>query len=397
MKKVFTKKLTNTQIKNLQSILELANEHFDYEYNKSVDKILNNYDELEFDNIRYSNKELLVKIINKFISIFPEFKQYPCSIYLHGSYSRLSFELYSDIDITLFYDSKYEDVFLPLEELLNNILIKCFNLGDRVKVHSFMMHLIELYDPIVCDEYVFDFGKFLTLYNFNEIDKDIYRTLYCAKDKDSFYKYINDKSEFIPNEYCFNFEKIYDNNYISPAIEEIELLKENNKDINKLNLHINNHIKLLKENLSYTLNGKGFNIKEYKTYIKINPLHQLYKTLSVVKKFLNYNNIRFIGLNVDILKENKLFEYLDKKICLKLKRVITHYLWCISKIRNLFKLENINFSTKNNVQLNDNELKKMYNNKYKDSYKRILKIRKKLYNLEIEVLKNIIRRTQCMI
>ncbi len=218
MKKVFNKKLTTIQIEKLKNILELANEHFDDEYDKSVNKVLNNYNELEFDNIRYSNKQLLLEIINKFISIFPEFKQYPCAIYLHGSYSRLSFELYSDIDITLFYDSKYEDIFLPLEELLNIVLIKCFNLGDRVKVHSFMMHLIELSDSINYHEYIFDFGTFSTSYNFNQIDKDIYRTLYCAKDKDSFYKYINDKTEFIPNEYCFNFEKIYDNNYISTTI-----------------------------------------------------------------------------------------------------------------------------------------------------------------------------------
>lgn len=397
MKKVFTKKLTDIQIKNLQSILELANEHFDEEYDKSVDNILNSYNEIGFDKIRYSNKQLLLKIINKFISIFPEFKQHPCAIYLHGSYSRLSFELYSDIDITFFYDTKYEDIFLPLEELLNIILIKCFNLGDRVKVHSFMMHLIELSDPIVCDEYVFDFGKASTSYNFNEIDKDIYRTLCCKKDKKSFYKYIYDKLEFIPNEYCFNFEKIYDNNYISATIEELELPKENSKDVDKLELCTNNHIKLLKENLLYKINSKSFNIKEYKTYIKINPLHQLYKTLSIIKKFLNYNNIRFIGLSINILKESKLFEYIDKKICLKLKRVITHYLWCISKIRNLFKLENINFSTKNNIQLSDRELKKMYNDKYKDNYKDLLKIRKKMYDLEIEILKNIIRRMQCMI
>lgn len=397
MKGNFTKKLTSIQIKELKNILDLASKHFDEDYDKSVDRILNNYDETGFNKIRYSNKLLLIKIIKEFVLIFKEFRQYPCAIYLHGSYSRLSFELYSDIDITLFYDSKYKNIFLPLEELLNLVLIKCFNLGDRVKVHSFMMHLIELSAPVVCDEYIFDFGEFSILYNFNEADKDIYRTLYCAKDKDSFYRYIKDKIEFVPEEYCFNFEKIYDNKYMSTTMKEIESIKWRDEDINKLQPYINNHIKLLKENLSYKINNKNFCIKEYKTYIKINPLRQLYKTLSIIKKFLNYNNVMFMGLNIDILKENKLFKYFNKAICLELKSVIIHYLWCISKIRGLFKMAGINFSTKNTMCLSDKELKKMYHGEYRDKYESILEIRDKMYNLEIKILEDIVRRLECTI
>ena len=101
--------------------------------------------------------------------------------------------------------------------------------------------------------------------------------------------------------------------------------------------------------------------------LKVKNLGFIYKTLSLIRRYLFMNEIPVNGLDF--------FEIFDKQEFIKLfsseelenvKTNIFRYLWQLSRLENLFISSNINFSSRNYDSFETEFVCQLYNNLYNE-------------------------------
>ena len=104
--------------------------------------------------------------------------------------------------------------------------------------------------------------------------------------------------------------------------------------------------------------------------LKVKNLGFIYKTLSLIRRYLFINEIPVNGLDF--------FEIFDKQEFIKLfsseelenvKTNIFRYLWQLSRLENLFISSNINFSSRNYDSFETEFVCQLYNNLYNEDQK----------------------------
>ena len=168
------------------------------------------------------------------------------------------------------------------------------------------------------------------------------------------------------NEWCYSYEQLitnckdYDINIALNSIDEDNVDRTNYINYNKL------LEELKKEMFEYSFDiNKTDIISDININLKVKNLKFIYKTLSLIRRYLFINEISVNGLNF--------FEIFDKQEFIKLfsynelenvKTNIFRYLWQLSRIENLFISSNINFSSRNYDSFDSELVCQLYNNLY---------------------------------
>ncbi len=195
----------------------------------------------------------------------------------------------------------------------------------------------------------------------------MYKIKNSSRDYNDFLNYIrNNITTDKCNEWCYSYEQLitnckdYDINIALNSIDEDNVDRTNYINYNKL------LEELKKEMFEYSFDiNKTDIISDININLKVKNLKFIYKTLSLIRRYLFINEISVNGLNF--------FEIFDKQEFIKLfsynelenvKTNIFRYLWQLSRIENLFISSNINFSSRNYDSFDSELVCQLYNNLY---------------------------------
>ena len=99
-------------------------------------KLLQSFDEELYYKMSYLQKDIIIKYIKRILDIFPQLKNIPISIFLHGSFSKGLNRRYSDIDLNFIYPEKYKSKLFPVEELIALMITEVLDLKSRDHIHN---------------------------------------------------------------------------------------------------------------------------------------------------------------------------------------------------------------------------------------------------------------------
>lgn len=290
---------------------------YEKKYNSKLDILKNKYDNIllcfdknKMKEIMYEYKNLIKKMIYEIINEFEEFKEIKCAIMLNGSYARSTNLLYSDIDLNYFYDNKYFNKMIIVEDRVNYILEKILKFRGKDRIHSMTVYL-----PLVRDDYYefFDtnlypikFSNDIIYSSCRENSKELmYQTYNSTRNIDDIISYLNkNDNENILKEWTNTIELVYDNGLFEEFFKKRKIFKDNKN----INAHITNLINSIKNDDYYcNSNRKTVAIKDLKFFYKMSVLNNVYTMLSIYFRLnKNFDSINLkdfeeknIGLDTD--------------------------------------------------------------------------------------------------
>ena len=197
----------------------------------------------------------------------------------------------------------------------------------------------------------------------------MYKIKNSSRDYNDFLNYIRsnintDKCE----EWCYSYEQLITNCEDYNIYDALNSIDEDNIDrtyyinYNKLIGKLNKKM----DEYSFDINNVD-TISDVNHNLKVKNLGFIYKTLSLIRRYLFINEIPVNGLDF--------FEIFDKQEFIKLfsseelenvKTNIFRYLWQLSRLENLFISSNINFSSRNYDSFETEFVCQLYNNLYNE-------------------------------
>lgn len=373
-------------------------------YNSQNDLLLKKYNENLYINFMQSYKKFVIKIIYDVLDIFPKLKKVPHMVFLHGSFSKSTNRFFSDIDISILYPNIYKNKLLSIEELISIAIMKILHLKNRDRVHTIMLYLPmkmnrnRLYDTKNC--YIIFYNQQMLKYNcrlnFNEL---MYKIIHSPRSFSSFKHYINkNTSSLLCYEWTYSFEVLY-NNYFTKSIHKMIMSNDKkvllqDKNGTDFKIIVENIIDEIQEENIKTLKNK-IKISDLNKKLKVENLHFIYQSLSILRRLLIYSRLEIKNLTLDLFElcdNDYLIKKLGKDNIEKYKSSILQYLWFLSRIEKLCIKFNYNFSSRSVNEINKfdliNQYEELFNsNIEKDIDKYTINLHKNIINC----LKNIIR------
>lgn len=356
----FINKLTNNYIFELKNF-ELLNS-----------KILLSYDKDKYIELIKKHKNIILSLIKEVISFFPQLSNVPHVVFIHGSFAKNLNRMNSDIDLNILYPNNFKREILPIEEMISIILHKVVGYSGRDKIHTMMLYTYnELNDNLVesTEECTISFPnkqiyKYYCRPNYDEI---MYKIKNSSRDYNDFLNYItNNITTDKCNEWCYSYEQLitncegYNINAALNSIDEDNVDKTNYINYNKLI----EELKKKMDGYSFDIN-KAYTISDINNNLKTKNLGFVYKTLSLIRRYLFINEIPVNGLNFfEIFDKQEFAKLFSQEELENVKTNIFRYLWQLSRLENLFISSNINFSSRNYDSFDSKLVYQLYNNLY---------------------------------
>lgn len=341
-----------------------------YNYKKRILKkeysyLLLNYNCKNYNILMKKKRKLDIKYINKIINIFKYKLKNKIICFLHGSYARNLNRWNSDIDLNILYSNKYRKEFLVIEEFIAALIYKLFDYAGRDKVHNIMIYLpmyekteykIKTRNHMIKTET--DNFYFKCRNNYEQVYPKI---LNSSRSFDDFKKYIFDKG--YSKEWVYSYKGINIKGVIKIRrllkIKD-ELLKENKHILSSL---INELIEKL-ENYNYNISSVS-KISELNKLVKVKNLNIINQLLLIMKEFIVVKNGINLYLNYDQILDNIIIKkYFIKKEIKYFQEVITRYRWFVDRIENMFLIYKMNFSSREHIQIDMEDIFNKYNKLY---------------------------------
>lgn len=358
----FINQLTNKYIFELKKI-ELLNS-----------KILLSYDKDKYIELIKKHKNIVLSLIKEVINFFPQLSNVPHIVFIHGSFAKTLNRINSDIDLNILYPNNFKSEILPIEEIISIILQKVVGYSGRDKIHTMMLYtyndlnysLVESTEECTISFPNKQIYKYYCRPNYDEI---MYKIKNSSRDYNDFLNYIRnnintDKCE----EWCYSYEQLITNCEDYNIYDALNSIDEDNIDrtyyinYNKLIGKLNKKM----DEYSFDINNVD-TISDVNHNLKVKNLGFIYKTLSLIRRYLFINEIPVNGLDF--------FEIFDKQEFIKLfsseelenvKTNIFRYLLQLSRLENLFISSNINFSSRNYDSFETEFVCQLYNNLYNE-------------------------------
>lgn len=304
-------------------------------------------------------KELLESLARE----FPVFKLFNITIFITGSFARLTNKINSDIDIHFLYNNIFKPFIWKYEELYFCIIAEVLNV-ERNNLHSVITTKLSakksnyynnLNDNIYLKVNMTYKNIFNYIYTFYPVTKKRFYLQYQnSKNYYSFNKYI--KKELINNnrEWAHNFYPIFNKEKFTNNLKKINNQEKYNKNIIKNIDDIINNI-----NSSYSNSN---NIKEIKKYYQQKTFGNIFNTLNIIR-YIN-NDITY---NLGDIFKTKFFTSIKDND--KIEKSIYEYLWLVKRISYYCKDNNIPYSIHKSHKVNiefikDVKIKQKEINKY---------------------------------
>lgn len=302
-------------------------------------KLLQSFDEELYYKMSYLQKDIIIKYIKRILDIFPQLKNIPISIFLHGSFSKGLNRRYSDIDLNFIYPEKYKSKLFPVEELIALMITEVLGLKSRDHIHNMMIYGVKEDNLKKYSNYIILFKDGGELkYTVRDTKQHLINRIYISKRNiDSFLSYIkvNLNKNFI-NEWCYSILPIkkYDDYNI---LEKFNKLRKNNSILNKeyYKQMAIKELKILNESVDVSFSNNEY----YVRYLNI-LLKKHYKDI-VIRFLVIYNEIYLECSNIDYLQ---LVPFLKKDN--NINNFITHYIWLIMRIEEVCHVYDLDFSYK---------------------------------------------------
>lgn len=359
---LFINQLTNKYIFELKKI-ELLNS-----------KILLRYDKDKYIELIKKHKNIVLSLIKEVINFFPQLSNVPHVVFIHGSFAKTLNRINSDIDLNILYPNNFKNELLPIEEIISIILQKVVGYSGRDKIHTMMLYTYnDLNDSLVesTEECTISFPnkqiyKYYCRPNYDEI---MYKIKNSSRDYNDFLNYIrNNITTGGCEEWCYSYEQLITNCDGYNIYDALNSIDEDNVDITNY-INYNKLIEKLKKKIdeySFDIN-KADTISDVNYNLKVKNLGSIYKTLSLIRRYLFINGIPVNGLDFFEIFDNQEFIKLFSSEELEIvKTNIFRYLWQLSRLENLFISSNINFSSKNYDSFDTELVCQLYNDLYNE-------------------------------
>ena len=326
-------------------------------------------------NIMFNHREIIKNIIYEVINEFNELKNIKCCIILNGSFARGSNTLYSDLDLNYFYENKYLDKMINVENKVNYILQKILKFKGKDRIHSIVVYLPLIsnkqYNFIFTNRYPIYFNDQIIYINCREnAQKLMYETYNSTRNINDLICYLNENDNKLNlNEWANCFELIYDNNLNGEYKEKRIIFKSSENilaHIKKIIKSIDNDNNYLKENL------KIVSIKDLKLYYKMLVFHNFYDFLAIY--FRLYSKLD--SINIRNLEDENI------GISKEIYNDFYYHLNLIQKLQYLLNLKNLDLSFHSTKSISLNEINKN-NNEFFNSENIIRELnisKKRIYN-----------------
>ena len=337
-------------------------------------KVLLSYDKDKYIELIKKHKNNVLSLIKEVINFFPQLSNVPHIVFIHGSFAKTLNRINSDIDLNILYPNNFKSEILPIEEIISIILQKVVGYSGRDKIHTMMLYtyndlnysLVESTEECTISFPNKQIYKYYCRPNYDEI---MYKIKNSSRDYNDFLNYIRnnintDKCE----EWCYSYEQLITNCEDYNIYDALNSIDEDNIDrtyyinYNKLIGKLNKKM----DEYSFDINNVD-TISDVNHNLKVKNLGFIYKTLSLIRRYLFINEIPVNGLDF--------FEIFDKQEFIKLfsseelenvKTNIFRYLWQLSRLENLFISSNINFSSRNYDSFETEFVCQLYNNLYNE-------------------------------
>ena len=359
---LFINQLTNKYIFELKKI-ELLNS-----------KILLRYDKDKYIELIKKHKNIVLSLIKEVINFFPQLSNVPHIVFIHGSFAKTLNRINSDIDLNILYPNNFKSELLPIEEIISIILQKVVGYSGRDKIHTMMLYTYnDLNDSLVesTEECTISFPnkqiyKYYCRPNYDEI---MYKIKNSSRDYNDFLNYIrNNITTGGCEEWCYSYEQLITNCDGYNIYDALNSIDEDNVDITNY-INYNKLIEKLKKKIdeySFDIN-KADTISDVNYNLKVKNLGFIYKTLSLIRRYLFINGIPVNGLDFFEIFDNQEFIKLFSSEELEIvKTNIFRYLWQLSRLENLFISSNINFSSRNYDSFDTELVCQLYNDLYNE-------------------------------
>ena len=359
---LFINQLTNKYIFELKKI-ELLNS-----------KILLRYDKDKYIELIKKHKNIVLSLIKEVINFFPQLSNVPHVVFIHGSFAKTLNRINSDIDLNILYPNNFKNELLPIEEIISIILQKVVGYSGRDKIHTMMLYTYnDLNDSLVesTEECTISFPnkqiyKYYCRPNYDEI---MYKIKNSSRDYNDFLNYIrNNITTGGCEEWCYSYEQLITNCDGYNIYDALNSIDEDNVDITNY-INYNKLIEKLKKKIdeySFDIN-KADTISDVNYNLKVKNLGSIYKTLSLIRRYLFINGIPVNGLDFFEIFDNQEFIKLFSSEELEIvKTNIFRYLWQLSRLENLFISSNINFSSRNYDSFDTELVCQLYNDLYNE-------------------------------
>ena len=283
---LFINQLTNKYIFELKKI-ELLNS-----------KILLRYDKDKYIELIKKHKNIVLSLIKEVINFFPQLSNVPHIVFIHGSFAKTLNRINSDIDLNILYPNNFKSELLPIEEIISIILQKVVGYSGRDKIHTMMLYTYnDLNDSLVesTEECTISFPnkqiyKYYCRPNYDEI---MYKIKNSSRDYNDFLNYIrNNITTGGCEEWCYSYEQLITNCDGYNIYDALNSIDEDNVDITNY-INYNKLIEKLKKKIdeySFDIN-KADTISDVNYNLKVKNLGFIYKTLSLIRRYLFINGI----------------------------------------------------------------------------------------------------------
>lgn len=348
---------------------------------KKYKKCMFNYNKEEFKKIMYEHRTLIKEIIYNLAQEFELLKKINCCIILNGSLARATNILYSDIDLNFFYDNKYFDEMIKIENMFIYILIKLLKYRGKDRIHSMVVYMPLIrhneYNFINNNKYPVYLEDETIYYKCRENAQQLmYETYNSTRDINDYINYLNENdNEKSINEWANCFELVYDNNLYKEYLEKRIIYKstENIKDLcNKLIEKIDNDKKYINED------SKKVRIKDLRYFYKLCVLPNIYNFMAFyirIYKDINVLNFYEYEEKIDTIPTifyDKFYEYLN----------------LLERLDYIVDKKHIDLSFHSSKVLLASNLKLSFYNEFgvKDIIKELNKSKKEIYSLTKKLL-----------
>ena len=343
----------------------------------------NRYNRLLSNMKKHQN--LIISIIKDILYFYDETNLCD-TIFVNGSFSRLTCTYGSDIDFNLIYDSKYKSNIFPIELKINYILAKVLKFRGCDRIHTMMVYTnridnqnVELSD----DKYLVYKNnriKYFCRSNYEELISDIYNT---SRDYSVLTDYLDEKilKKDIFNDWLYNYKILSEKNSLFSSYLKNNFNEVKNKD--SFTYDLSSNIDLLIEKYSNNeydsvLVDEKISIAKLKKRYKYNIIDSINKTILI----LNY---------CDSVSYSNLYELIkSKRINGSLRDSIMNSLIMVNRLHITLDKLGYDLSSHSSVNIDVDEFSKTYFDIYKSDYSIDLDMMEKcIYSEIVKKLKEI--------
>ena len=337
-------------------------------------KVLLSYDKDKYIELIKKHKNNVLSLIKEVINFFPQLSNVPHIVFIHGSFAKTLNRINSDIDLNILYPNNFKSEILPIEEIISIILQKVVGYSGRDKIHTMMLYtyndlnysLVESTEECTISFPNKQIYKYYCRPNYDEI---MYKIKNSSRDYNDFLNYIrNNITTGKCEEWCYSYEQLITNCEDYNIYDALNSIDEDNIDrtyyinYNKLIGKLNKKM----DEYSFDINNVD-TISDVNHNLKVKNLGFIYKTLSLIRRYLFINEISVNGLDFfEIFDKQEFIKLFSSKELEIVKTNIFRYLWQLSRLESLFISRNINFSSRNYDSFETEFVCQLYNNLYNE-------------------------------